>query len=364
MNDTQQNAAEKTDEAEELVEIEVEADDEAEGQPEAEGAKAEADPAAEPGAGDGKDADDDDDDDEEEDERLSAEERSEKRTRARRRSERRRYAVAQLHAKTQELELRAARAELAAKRNELTIAAFQAQQQSAEIDRQAAAMQAEYQRWQRAKADAINKQDGSRATQADYQLAQIQQRYAQLNEQKLRASQNLQGIGQQAQELEGYEQQIASAYSRGGQVEAQAAPEAPVVGPEGQKLAKSFMDSIPWYRPGTKAGDSAIVDTIDVVLMRDGFNPNTPEYWDEFRLRLKAALPEKFKAPKNPSPPVGGGRDTLSAAKTKMRIPREAMETMRQAGIIDEYNKVVDPKRFNGYVARYKANIQSAKRAS
>jgi hypothetical protein len=352
---------------EDLVEIEVDVEAETEGKADSAQAQAEAEPATlAAGPGDKPDEDDEDDEDDEEDERLSAEQREDesKLTRNQRAKLRRREARERQKMALEQAEMRIARAELNSHRTQVELAAYRAQQDSAKIDQQAASLQNEYRRLQQMKANALSKNDGAAAVQADHRLMEVQQKYAELGQAKARVSEGLQGIGDRLREIEAIEQQIAQGVApRQPPMEAEA-PAVPRLNADGQKFATDFMESLPWYRPGTKAGDSAIVDTIDVVLIRDGFDPNSKEYWTEFRARLKAALPEKFRQLKNPGPPVGAGREALSANKTTMRLPRDAITAMKQWGIIDENDKVQDRKKFDSYVARFKQGVKADSRRS
>jgi hypothetical protein len=348
-----------------LVELEIDAE---EGQAAPAGDIPQADPdpepehdaAEEPEARAAAEPPDEGEDDEEEP--AAGESASDRMTRRQRAKERRRLArerqemeLAQLRADNLRLQAQQAKAEL-------RFMAFQAQQESARIDQQAAGFRNEYQRWQKVKADAISSNDGSRVVQADHKLTEIQQAYEGLRGAKTRTSEGLNGLGERLRQVEAYEAQIAQgvapqSLAQGGQGEA----EPPALTSDGQKMARDFLDSMPWYRRGARTGDSRAVETIDMALMAEGFDPNTREYWDEFKDRLRIALPKRFEKPKNGGPPVSAGRDVKASAKSTVRIPREALETMRQAGYIDEQNKVVDRTKVNAYLQRFRAAEKAAR---
>jgi len=72
--------------------------------------------------------------------------------------------------------------------------------------------------------------------------------------------------------------------------------------PQGQQLddmtmhyANEFIKENPWYDSQGRDEDSAIVIAIDQSLAKDGYNPQSEEYWDELRKRAARRLPEKFK---------------------------------------------------------------------
>lgn len=330
---------------------------------------ADADEAArktlEPGAADADprrppddDADDDGDDDEDDgDERLAdgrEESNSERMTKRQRAKERRRHAIERRTRELAELRAELTAARLSGVKLEVQFAAQRAQQEAAQIDQRANALQGEYQRLQRQKADAISKNAGAAATQADYRLREIETEYERLRSAKSRVSQDLTGLGQRMQEIAAYEH--AAAAPR------EPEPQAPAISDEGQRHAQDFLAAIPWYKRGAKTGDARAVETIDAVLMAEGFDPNSKQYWDEFRDRLRLALPHRFNA-KNAMPPVGGARDTRSTGKRTVTLPRVAIEQMRMAGYIDDNNKVVNREKYLAYVKRYAQN-QRAQRSA
>jgi len=248
-----------------------------------------------------------------------------------------------------------ARISLAQQIEAVQFAAQRAQQEAAQIDSRASALQGEYQRLQRQKAEAISKNNGAAATQADYRLREIETEYERLRSAKSRVSQDLNGLGQRMQEIAAYEQNVAYA----AQQQPEPEPQAPAISEEGQRHAQNFLAEIPWYRRGARTGDARAVETIDAVLMAEGFDPNSKQYWDEFRDRLRLALPHRFNA-KNAMPPVGGARDTRSSGKRTVTLPRVAIEQMRMAGYIDENNKVVNREKYLAYVKRYAQNARQS----
>lgn len=59
--------------------------------------------------------------------------------------------------------------------------------------------------------------------------------------------------------------------------------------------ASRWMKSHSWYDPHGTDRDSRIVSRIDNTLVERGFDPRTPEYWDELSDLVKEKLPHKFK---------------------------------------------------------------------
>lgn len=58
--------------------------------------------------------------------------------------------------------------------------------------------------------------------------------------------------------------------------------------------ARSWMEDNPWYDPEKGDKDSRVVALLDEQLGAAGFNPATPEYWEELTRRAKKKLPHRF----------------------------------------------------------------------
>jgi hypothetical protein len=124
--------------------------------------------------------------------------------------------------------------------------------------------------------------------------------------------------------------------------------------------AKEFMDENKWYDSQGRDEDSAIVIAIDQSLAKDGYNPQTQEYWDELRKRAARRLPEKFKAERRQArddreertprggPAVGSGREHAPATTRKeIYVSPERKQALIDAGVWD------DPVLRMKYVKRY-----------
>lgn len=124
--------------------------------------------------------------------------------------------------------------------------------------------------------------------------------------------------------------------------------------------AKEFMDENKWYDSQGRDEDSAIVIAIDQSLAKDGYNPQTQEYWDELRKRAARRLPEKFKTERKQSrddreertprggPAVGSGREHAPATTRKeIYVSPERKQALIDAGVWD------DPVLRMKYVKRY-----------
>lgn len=63
--------------------------------------------------------------------------------------------------------------------------------------------------------------------------------------------------------------------------------------------ARAWMKDHNWYDPNGTDKDSRRVAAIDDQLVKQGFDPRTPEYWDELTDRVEKALPDRFKDARN-----------------------------------------------------------------
>jgi hypothetical protein len=113
--------------------------------------------------------------------------------------------------------------------------------------------------------------------------------------------------------------------------------------------AKEFMAENPWYDSQGRDEDSAIVIAIDQSLAKDGYNPQSEEYWDELRKRTARRLPEKFKTQRQPTreareertprggPAVGSGREHAPASTRKeIYLSPERKQALIDAGVWDD----------------------------
>lgn len=120
--------------------------------------------------------------------------------------------------------------------------------------------------------------------------------------------------------------------------------------------AKQFMSDNPWYDSQGRDEDSAIVIAIDQSLSKDGYNPQSEEYWTELRKRTARRLPEKFKDKTSSreervvrgGPAVGSGREHAPASTRKeIYVSPERKQALIDAGVWD------DPVLRMKYVKRY-----------
>ena len=82
---------------------------------------------------------------------------------------------------------------------------------------------------------------------------------------------------------------------------AQQAQQAPAreVDPRLKNYAQNWLKDHSWYKLDGSDEDSRIVKRIDDEIAAEGYNPNTPEYWDELTNRVKKSLPNRFERSDN-----------------------------------------------------------------
>lgn len=134
--------------------------------------------------------------------------------------------------------------------------------------------------------------------------------------------------------------------------------------------AKEFISDNAWYDPTGQDEDSAIVLAIDGALHREGFKPDTEEYWDELRDRAARRLPDRFKKMERRDdhgtesrsdrdeprqqrqtrggPTIGSGREHApTSTRTEVYVSPERKQALIDAGVWD------DPVLRQKYVKRY-----------
>jgi hypothetical protein len=134
--------------------------------------------------------------------------------------------------------------------------------------------------------------------------------------------------------------------------------------------ANEFIKANPWYDSQGRDEDSAIVIAIDQSLAKDGYNPQSEEYWDELRKRAARRLPEKFKPERQANgrdtreertprggPAVGSGREYAPASTRKeIYLSPERKQALIDAGVWDDpVLRMKYAKRYSEYDRNNKA---------
>jgi hypothetical protein len=132
------------------------------------------------------------------------------------------------------------------------------------------------------------------------------------------------------------------------------------VGPIVRDLAMQFAQRNRWYDGENQA--SQLVMRLDAAMMRQGWDPTTPEYWEALENEAYKRLPPEYqkyrdadddepddepeekpqprdRTGKFKGPPAGGKTATRGSGESKpgtVRISKEFKETLIQAGLWDD----------------------------
>lgn len=120
--------------------------------------------------------------------------------------------------------------------------------------------------------------------------------------------------------------------------------------PQLQRHANAWMSRNDWYDPQGGDPDSRVALTIDQAMAEEGFNPKTPEYWEELDNRLQKYLPHRYteEASEKPfrntrprSAVTGSGRENASSSggKNTFTLTPEQVRAMKDAGMWDDPDK-------------------------
>jgi len=131
------------------------------------------------------------------------------------------------------------------------------------------------------------------------------------------------------------------------------------VNPDAVRLAHRWIDKNPWFDQNGDDEDSQIVRVIDQKMIKEGWNPSDPDFWEELDSRLQKRLPEKYnqRSESNRSRPrsvvTGTGRETgrASGGNTFVLDP-EQVRAMKDAGLWD------DPEKRARMIKRYAAEAK------
>lgn len=104
-----------------------------------------------------------------------------------------------------------------------------------------------------------------------------------------------------------------------------------------------------WYGAPGYESQTAIANSVDAQVMRDGYDPKTPAYYQELSRRLNAMRdddrerPARRKEntvddpPRRKAPPLGASRDGAGAnGRRQVHLSRERVEAIKAAGAWDD----------------------------
>ena len=113
------------------------------------------------------------------------------------------------------------------------------------------------------------------------------------------------------------------------------------------RLANSWMERNSWYDPEAGDEDTQIAKVIDNRLVAEGWDPATPDYWDELDNRLQKRLPHRYTRntdePSRRSPRsvvTGSSRESSSPSGGNVFVlAPEQVRAMKDAGFWDDAQK-------------------------
>lgn len=119
--------------------------------------------------------------------------------------------------------------------------------------------------------------------------------------------------------------------------------------PRVKSYGEKFMSENRWLDLHGSDEDSRIALTVDAGLTREGWDPRTPEYWDEYKARLKKYLPHRYSSSSagseqrresRKSVVTGSGRESASAgSKGEYSLSPERVQALKDAGAWDNPEK-------------------------
>ena len=141
--------------------------------------------------------------------------------------------------------------------------------------------------------------------------------------------------------------------------------ESSIPDPRLQRNAANWMERNSWFNPDGKDLDSKVAKQVDEQLTADGWDPNSPDYWDELDNRLQKYVSHRYngKTDENPnqrSKPrgivTGSGRESASRAggKNTFTLSPEQVRAMKDAGFWD------DSEKRNKMIKRYAAEARTS----
>jgi len=126
--------------------------------------------------------------------------------------------------------------------------------------------------------------------------------------------------------------------------------ESSIPDPRLQRNAANWMERNSWFNPDGKDLDSRVAKQVDEQLTSEGWDPNSPDYWDELDNRLQKYVSHRYNAKTDENPNqrsrprgivTGSGRESASRAggKNTFTLSPEQVRAMKDAGFWDDSEK-------------------------
>jgi hypothetical protein len=145
---------------------------------------------------------------------------------------------------------------------------------------------------------------------------------------------------------------------------------APSINPSVQRQASIWIERNSWYKPDLSDTDSKIAKVIDEDLVKEGWSPDSDDYWDELDSRLQKRLPHRYNGAsdkrdtdrRTPRNTVGSSGREASAAyggtNRTYTLSAEQVRAMKDAGMWD------NPEKRAKMVKRYAAESRNNPRSN
>ena len=110
--------------------------------------------------------------------------------------------------------------------------------------------------------------------------------------------------------------------------------------PSVQRNAADWMERNPWYDPQAKDMDSEIAQRLDKKLTDEGYDPSSPDYWEELDDRVAKYLPHRMesspaKAAQRPRM-TGSGRESAPTGRAnEFRLSADRVQAIKDMGAWD-----------------------------
>ncbi len=101
--------------------------------------------------------------------------------------------------------------------------------------------------------------------------------------------------------------------------------------------ADNWMQKNNWYDPSGSDEDSEIMLTIDKRMAKEGWNPTTPEYWEELTKRAQKRLPHRFQQRSKPKTVVSGSsRESAPSGSGHYTLSKAHVQALKDAGMWED----------------------------
>lgn len=122
-----------------------------------------------------------------------------------------------------------------------------------------------------------------------------------------------------------------------------------------------WLDRNPWYEPDGDDEDTIAAKAIDIKMVKEGWNPNSKEYWTEFDRRLQKRIPHIYNDDSDETPSrkprqvvTSTGRERFAGSNPKsVTIPPELVRSIKDAGMWE--NKPARDRIIAGYFKKQRS---------